>query len=267
MMVTASYIASLLFWFNEGNYDVWHQCVFTCLSVLVFYWEPLAGGLLTLIVIPRQYSIALHIVKALTICTNADEASFAGLPFISLNEHDGVWKWFKLRQLFVTERFDMHYNLCAIAVSAWTAFTMCFVLFLLLLQFVFQQSIFSQEWQLYIIVPVWLIVTVVYTLTAVTSVYLEQQKHTRILSEASAFATFSGLAANADRTPGVAPLTKASEHAKLLQQLQTYITNEPDCPHVFGIKVKPTFFYFILTYIGTAAAALIISELRKDIGA
>ena len=93
VVITASYVMSLAFWFEQGSWPVWQRVVFSCLSVLVLYWEVLAGGVFTLIAIPRQYFVALYTVQALTLCTDPHEADSNGLPHLALDKHAARAAW------------------------------------------------------------------------------------------------------------------------------------------------------------------------------
>ena len=46
--------------------------------------------------------------------------------------------------------------------------------------------------------------------------------------------------------------------------MQTFIAGEKDCPNVWGIPVRPTFFYFIVGYVTTALSALIAKHLATE---
>ena len=90
-------------------------------------------------------------------------------------------------------------------------------------------------------------------LAKVSTIFLLQQEHVRLLDEANVSASFVAADTN---TPGDPVST-------LLANMKGFISSEKFCPNVFGIPVRPTFFYLIVGYVTTAVTALFAKYLSE----
>eukprot|EP00937_MAST-01D_sp_MAST-1D-sp2_P000990 g990.t1 len=145
-------------------------CSFLC-NLGFFLW--------ILVAMMHQYLTCNIIMRSLDECTKKWKAEFLGLPHIPLTTPKNIRKWYKLRQLFVTKRFNIYYALCGPSVSVMALGALCYVL------------------------------------------------HTI---------------------------------------MQEYIKAEKECPHVFGIPVKPTFFNFIVVGCWGATGMVTGTGMGMDMG-
>ena len=90
------------------------------------------------------------------------------------------------------------------------------------------------------------VLVLLYIIVAVASVYPAQQAHLRMLTKAHGMATFSRAKKGE---------TVSSPLEGLLAHMSNAIEDDLDAPHVFGIPAKPTFFYLVIGYMGTAVVA------------
>ena len=230
------------------------QVVFMIVDIVVLY--PTAWTIFNacIVVFPSQYFINFYVCEALVLSTNEQKAAAEGLPHLPLDTCSHIWQWFEMRQLFVTDRFDMVYGLVAPVVSFATLAIMGYTAFVLILVFAFRAPIFqSLEYQVFVVIGLSLIVTLMYLLSAVARVYPGQQSHLYVLRRASAAAT---AAAGAD----------SGRAAALADKLVDIIADEQASPHVFSIPVKPTFFYVVIGYVGTTVIALVANAMAIHVG-
>lgn len=145
----------------------------------------------------------------------------------------------------------MYYDLCSSIVAALTLSVMGLLLFLALAAFLFRTNLFTVKWQVFVTFTFVAVLLLMYMLSAVASVYPAQHRHTRLLEDAEQAALYS--ATQRDGANGTVP----ASYAALRNRLEVHIRNETDSPHVFGIIVKPTFFYVVVAYVGTTVAAFL----------
>lgn len=262
LMTLLSGAVSQIAWFNNhGEWPVWVPWVFTLIACIISF--PAAWTILTmvLVVMPAQYGFCSRLARAVSKCTNARDAKSEGLPHLVITDSAQLWKWYKLRQLFVTKRFNMTYNLCAPIVAGFTAFTMAYLLMIVLLVFAYNVDMLSLEWQIFLVIAFDAVVMLIYLLSSVASVYQKQQSQVSLLMDAKADAIFAAVRKAGGGT---------AQHAATMQQclcetIEKQIIDEKDSPHVFGIPVKPTFFFVVIGYIGAAISAFAIGYIRSDI--
>ena len=111
-----------------------------CWSNFMCYW---GCFMWMLIAILQEYWTCAIIVRSLADCTQKWKAEFLGLPYIPLATPKAIWKWFGLRQLFVTKRFSSYYALCGPSISV-IVFAACFYVLLAVgRQLIFDGALFS----------------------------------------------------------------------------------------------------------------------------
>ena len=203
------------------------------------------------------YATNGYVAQALQICTHKRKAEAEGLPHLPLDTVEGLWKWFELRQLFVKERFPMQYALGGPVVATITAIIMLYLSGLALLAFVWHADLLTPRWHISVTVAVLIVIVEVHALTAVGSVYLQQQQHLHALNDA-------GSAAIVARAKSEAPSPVPDPLLALLEDLKKRIFNEPDSPRVVGIPVKPPFLYVVMGYIGTAGIAFVAKAIMNN---
>eukprot|EP00937_MAST-01D_sp_MAST-1D-sp2_P002731 g2731.t1 len=204
------------------------------------------------ITLPRQYAFNRYLARALSVATVARHAASEGLPHVPVDTPAGLARWLRLRQLFVTERFPMQYNVCSATNAAVAGCCWISLLLLALVTFGDQPRLFRFEWHFWIVLAVTFSVWHMYLLVAVASVYPAQQQHTRLLREAGT----ASMLAQAVRELA----TTLSQH-ELLERVAVQVRGEPDCPQVFGIPVRPRFFWIVFGYVGTTGLALAVKGL------
>jgi hypothetical protein len=231
-------------WPGAITFSVASLCAF---SVFMCFWGFFQW---MLIVLMQEYLTLSNIAKSLSDCTQAWEASTTGLPHIPLTTAADVWKWYDLRQIFITIRFDHCYAICGMSVTVMSAFSLFFLLFSVLRVIVFNQPLFDAENTPVSLIAFQWIVSVLILLMRITNIYTQQQKHVHILDEARFHAMHN--ATRSESALGNAPNAVGG----LIEAIQKHIKGENYCPNVMGISVKPTFFYFVLGYSATALGAI-----------
>jgi hypothetical protein len=133
-----------------------------------------------------------------------------------------------------------------------SGFSLVFLLYSVLKTVVFNQPMFSADSTFMSLITFQYIVSVLILLMRITNIYTQQQKHVHILEEAHFQAMYSATRSDTGSALGNAPDTAAG----LIEAIQKHIKDENYCPHVMGISVKPTFFYFMLAYVAAALATI-----------
>eukprot|EP00936_MAST-01D_sp_MAST-1D-sp1_P000632 g632.t1 len=255
-LIAASAAVSALGWFAVSDqWAYWLRGIFTFLATVTLFpyiYSAVAG---LLVIVPNPYFVCVSLMEAMETCTDERRAAAEGLPHLPIDTADGLWKWFTLRRLFVTDRFNMYYELCSSIVAALTLSIMGILLFIALAAFVFGANLFTMQWQVFVVVALVCVLLLIYMLGAVASVYPAQSRHVRVLTDAKHAALFS--AAQQSGGEGKVP----TSYAALRDDLEAHIKNEDDSPHVFGINVKPTFFYAVIAYVATTVLAFLGESL------
>jgi hypothetical protein len=228
----------------------------TTFSVFMCFWGFFQW---MLIILMQEYLTLSNIAKSLSDCTQAWEASITGLPHIPLITAADIWKWYDLRQIFVTIRFDHCYAICGTSMTAMSAFSLLLLLFSVLKMVVLDLPLFDAENFFGSLVSFEAIASVLVLLTRITNIYTQQQKHVHILEEAHFQAMHSATRNEAGSALSNAPDTAGG----LLEAIKKHIKDENYCPHVLGISVKPTFFYFVLAYVATALGAIAVKNVAR----
>ena len=226
----------------------------TTFSVFMCFWGFFQW---MLIILMQEYLTLSNIAKSLSDCTQP-WASITGLPHIPLTTAADVWKWYDLRQIFVTIRFDHCYAICGTSMTAMSAFSLLLLLFSVLKLVVLNLPLFDAENLFGTLVSFEAIASVLVLLTSITTIYTQQQKHVHILEEAHFQAMHSATRSDAGSALGSAPDT-----ADLIEATQNHIKDENYYPHVMAIPVKPTFFNFVLAYVGAALAAIAAKKIAN----
>jgi hypothetical protein len=238
-------------------WPLWATCV---LALLVHVSCTVVFGMgmhLLLVVLPHEYKYCLTVARALSICTKEWHAAAFNLPYIRLDTPEAAWKWFSLRQLFVTQCFNACYTICSPAVGAFTIAAVGLNLAVVVGSLGFHIDLLAYKYLFLLVFAFVLSGLLVFLLQQMADIYSVQQQHLLLLADARLHTTFTATVSFQDGIQEDQP----TQMQALLRSLEDKINGESFCPRIFGMAVKPTFFYTFVGYLGTSGFAVAAKAL------
>eukprot|EP00937_MAST-01D_sp_MAST-1D-sp2_P000579 g579.t1 len=129
----------------------------------------------------KEYLTCINIVGLLVDCTHEELAEHMDIPHIPLTNVGNVWRWFKLRELFITTRFDMLYYLCSPSLLNGTLLACSLMLIVVVTNVAFNKPLFQGPFLYLSFLAGGCAFALISVLAIVATVYSRQQNHKRLL--------------------------------------------------------------------------------------
>jgi len=222
----------------------------------------------------KEYLAVVIAARLLGACTDRVQANYLGVPHLALDNVEDLWRWFKLRKLMVSKRFDQTYCLCSPAIATLTLMCVLCIAIVVTVILFFHKPILGGVWSFFSVTTGTICTALIFVLAIVATVYSACQNHANLLAPAR-MESLSGKvtcltcgkeqtqeAGSTCITPDCGATVLEPQRYQALatahEEMRKSILSEPYCPHIGGIAVRPTYFYAFVGYAISAAIAIIV---------